>query len=46
VAAHVDATRRTFAVEVEKLSEPASGSWAFPEGTAPPGAVYSSQYRQ
>jgi DivIVA domain-containing protein len=45
LAAHVDATRRTFAVEVEKLTEPVSGSWAYPDVPAQPGAVYGAQQR-
>ena len=32
LAAHVDATRRSFAVEVEKLSEPVSPTWWFMDG--------------
>lgn len=32
LAAHVDATRRSFAVEVEKLTEPSSAAWAYGDG--------------
>jgi DivIVA domain-containing protein len=34
LAAHVDATRRSFAVEVEKLAEPSSAAWVYGEGRA------------
>lgn len=34
LAAHVDATRRTFAVEVEKLTEPSSAAWAYGDSPA------------
>jgi cell division initiation protein len=45
LAAHVDATRRSFAVEVQKLTEPASGSWFYADAAGRSGAVYGSQYR-
>lgn len=34
LAAHVDATRRSFAVEVEKLVEPSSAAWGHGDGPA------------
>jgi hypothetical protein len=47
LAAHVDATRRSFAVEVEKLSQPSSGSWIYPNMPPQHGsaAAYSAQHR-
>lgn len=43
LAAHVDATRRSFAVEVEKLDS-SSGAWGHADLPQQPGAIYGSQH--
>ena len=45
LAAHVDATRRSFAVEVEKLGDSSSGSWGTADLGHQPGAIYGSHHR-
>jgi hypothetical protein len=45
LAAHVDATRRSFAVEVQKLTESSSGTWFYADAHDRAGAIYDSQHR-
>jgi DivIVA domain-containing protein len=45
LAAHVDATRRSFAVEVQKLTEPSSGNWNYADLPTQAGATYGTQPR-
>jgi DivIVA domain-containing protein len=45
LAAHVDATRRSFAVEVEKLADSSSRDWSQADLPLQPGAIYGSHPR-
>ena len=45
LAAHVDATRRSFAVEVDKLADSGTGAWNQPDPQHQHGALYGSHHR-